>query len=648
MLPINKRTQRLIICFVIMILAGTRVQAQNTAPTWWFGVSGAANFNFFDGTTQRLNNSLIVPTAFHKGNGVRPYGSILMEYRPGNTWGFMLNLAYDGRGGKFDNVIAPCNCPATLSTELSYVAIEPSLRLGFKGTGFYFFAGPRIAFNVDKAFSYTELRQPNTNADFSAINNTIFSGQVGMGYDIMLSKATSTTWVSLSPFVSYHPYFGQDPRTIESMSLTTVRAGIALKFGKAHKAVVKIMPVAAVVPVPVHEFIFTARAPKPVLMQTQVSETLPLLNVIFFDEGSAQIPSRYVLLTSDQAAAFKEDQLQQSQSDGNNGRASAQLSLYHNVLNILGDRMRSNPGIAITLNGASAKGTQEGKQFAENVKRYLVSVFGIQGSRIATQGHLKPYPPSEHPGGTKELALLRAEDRRVDIETSSPELLAEVGGRMMKSVQVTNTQFDPLDSQVVMNVDSASQLLKSWSVVATDEQGNIKRYGPFTSDQASVQGASLLGNSPEGDYKLTMTGETNKGTTVSKEASVHLMRQTASVKKGYRYSIVFGFDRSATVASYNRFLTSVVAPLISEGSTVSIHGHTDIIGGEDHNQKLSESRAKDSQRVLEQALANSGRNHVKFETSGFGANAAQSPFENGLPEERFYNRTVIIDIDPMK
>jgi outer membrane protein OmpA-like peptidoglycan-associated protein len=219
---------------------------------------------------------------------------------------------------------------------------------------------------------------------------------------------------------------------------------------------------------------------------------------------------------------------------------------------------------------------------------------------------------------------------------------------MMKSVQVTNTQFDPLDSQVVMNVDSASQLLKSWSIAATDERGNVKRYGPFTSDQASVQGASLLGNSPEGDYKLTMTGETNKGTTVSKETSVHLVRQTESVKKGYRYSIVFGFDKSVTVASYNRFLANVVAPLISEGSTVSIHGHTDIIGGEDHNQKLSESRAKETQRVLEHALANSGRNNVKFETSGFGANAAHSPFGNGMPEERFYNRTVIIDIDPMK
>lgn len=640
---INK-IQRFVICSAIMILAGTAAQAQVTPPTWWFGVSGAANFNFYDGTTQRLNNSLIVPSAFHKAHGARPYGSILMEYRPVRTWGLMLNLAYDGRGGNFDQQVAACNCPATLNTGISYAAIEPSFRLGFKRSSLYFFAGPRVAFNVNNTFTYKQLRQPDTEGNFSAMNNTIVSGQVGAGFDIALTKATSLTQVSLSPFVSYHPYFGQDPRSIESMSLTTVRGGIALKFGKSHRVKATEPTPVAVAIVPVHDFVFTIRAPKPVLMQTQVSETFPLLNVIFFDEGSSQIPSRYVLLTNEQAQGFKEDQLQRNQSQSAHGRASGQLNVYYNVLNVLGDRMRSNSNISISLNGASAKGPQEAREFAENIKRYLVNVYGISGGRIATQGHFKPFPPSEHPGGTKDLALLKAENRRVDIETSSPELMSEVGGGMMKAVQLTDTQFDPLDSQIVMNVDSASQLLRSWSVVTTDERGNRKNFGPFTGDQAGVQGSAVLGNSPEGDYKVVMTGETNHGRTVTKEASVHLTRQVESVKKGFRYSIVFGFDRSATVASYNRFLVNIVAPLISEGSTVTIHGHTDIIGTPEYNQTLSESRAKDTQRVLEHALANSGRDHVKFEASGFGADPEHTPFGNGLPEERFYNRTVIIDI----
>ena len=183
MLSINKIMQRFIILTMMIILAQSTVKAQTTQPTWWFGLSGAANFNFYDGTTQRLNNSLFVPAAFHKGDGIKPYGSFLMEFRPGPVWGAMLNIGYDGRGGKFDGVIAPCDCPATLETNLSYVTIEPSLRLGSAKSNLYFFAGPRVAFNLDKDFSYTQEKQPNTDSELSAMRKTLLSGQVGMGYD---------------------------------------------------------------------------------------------------------------------------------------------------------------------------------------------------------------------------------------------------------------------------------------------------------------------------------------------------------------------------------------------------------------------------------------------------------------------------------
>ncbi|WP_432709019.1 hypothetical protein [Pedobacter sp.] len=36
--------------------------------------------------------------------------------------------------------------------------------------------------------------------------------------------------------------------------------------------------------------------------------------------------------------------------------------------------------------------------------------------------------------------------------------------------------------------------------------------------------------------------------------------------------------------------------------------------------------------------------NVKFDTSGYGEDLGRAPFENSLPEERFYNRTVVIDI----
>lgn len=642
MITQNKFILKLIICSLI-VLTSQLAKAQNTQPTWWFGVSGAANLNYYNGTTQRLNNSLIVPTAFHKGTGVRPYGSILMEYRPGRILGAMLNIGYDGRGANFDDVIAPCNCPATLKTNISYLSIEPSLRLGLRTSNLYFFAGPRVALNINKDFNYTQLKQADTNAELSEVRNNVFSGQVGMGYDYQISSPSNATKVVLSPFISFHPYFGQDPRDIESLSITTVRTGIALKFGKGGKELVTETQTV----VPVRDVNFTVREPKTIPAKRQVSETLPLLNYVFFDEGSSEIPSRYVMLNKNQAASFKETQLEKEQTVNMTGRSARQLNVYYNILNILGDRLRSNSGTSINLSGASAKGREEGQAFAEAIKKYIVDTYEIASSRITTEGRVKPLIPSEQPGGTKELTLLRAGDRRVDIESTSLELLMEVGGGMMKPVQIVAIQADPLDSHVIFKVDGAKDVLRSWSLNLTDENGKVQNFGPFTRDQESLPGKTVLGTKLKGDYKVVMLGTNKKGESIRKESTIHLEQQNELIEKGYRYSILFNFDKTKTIGSYENFLKDVVSPLITDGSTVIIHGHTDMIGDEAYNHTLSHNRAMQTQKIIETSLSKLNRKNVKFETFGFGEDDS-SPFENNLPEERFYNRTVIIDIIPVK
>jgi outer membrane protein OmpA-like peptidoglycan-associated protein len=79
---------------------------------------------------------------------------------------------------------------------------------------------------------------------------------------------------------------------------------------------------------------------------------------------------------------------------------------------------------------------------------------------------------------------------------------------------------------------------------------------------------------------------------------------------------------------------------------VTIHGHTDIIGNEQHNQKLSEERATEVKRILVKYTKGFPDRKVQFEVMGLGEQEALSPFDNKLPEERFYNRCVIIDITP--
>jgi outer membrane protein OmpA-like peptidoglycan-associated protein len=639
----NKFIKILMSCAVIMLLMHNESYAQTTAPKWWFGVSAAANANFYDGTTQRLNNSLIVPTAFHNGKGVRPFGSLLIEYRPTAVWGAALNLGYDGRGGKFDDVIAPCNCPATLKTNTSYLTIEPTLRVNPWAGNFYLFAGPRIGLNLQKDFNYTQLKQENTDSEFSEMRNTVISGQVGAGYDISLSSADKQTKFVLSPFVSFQPYFGQDVRKIESWSNTTVRAGLALKFGRGRKTVTEVTGVPMTAP----DVNFYVSAPKPIVVQRLVSETLPLLSAVFFDKNSTEIPNRYIKLTTGEAARFKEVQLQQETTGNSTARADRQLNVYYNILNILGDRMRANQDINITLSGASLKGPSEGKIIAEHIKSYLVDVFGIDQTRIATNGRTKPVDPSEQPGGTKELDLLREGDRRVDIQSSSTELMMEVGGGMMKPIQINTTQGDANDSNVIFTVDNAVEL-KSYTINLVDQKGVSKKYGPFTRAKESVSSKTILGDNKSGDYKVEMTGIRKDGTTIRKESTLHIDSQVVEMEKGLRYSVLFNFNKATTVATYERFIEDVVAPLIESGSTVIIHGHTDIIGEPDYNLKLSQERAQEAQQLIEKAILKAGKSNVKFETIGVGEATDRSPFGNDKPEERFYNRTVIIDINLSK
>jgi hypothetical protein len=414
------------------------LQAQDveyTRPTWKFGAAAGANFNFYRGSTQQLNADFTSPTTFHNGNGIGLYFAPVIEYhRPNTLLGVMLQAGYDDRQGTFDQVTTPCNCPADLDANLSYITVEPSLRLAPFKSNFYLYAGPRFAFNMDKAFTYQlginpaypdQAPSPEVTGDLSDVNTSLISMQIGAGVDIPLSSDSHKTQFILSPFVSYHPYFGQEPRSVETWNINTIRAGAVLKFGRGRKIEKAVIPVEVVEVEIVPEVTFAVNSPINVQAESYVSEMFPLRNYVFFDIGSTKIPSRYQLLEKEDVKSFREDELKMVAADNQSNRSGRQLDVYYNIINILGERMIKYPSTSINLNGSSVKEPKDGKEMAESVKAYLVNVFGINSSRISTKGQYRPEIPSVKSRATKELELLREEDRRVSIETNSPELLME-------------------------------------------------------------------------------------------------------------------------------------------------------------------------------------------------------------------------------
>jgi outer membrane protein OmpA-like peptidoglycan-associated protein len=280
----------------------------------------------------------------------------------------------------------------------------------------------------------------------------------------------------------------------------------------------------------------------------------------------------------------------------------------------------------------------------------MVDVFAIDAKRIGIEGSFKPKIPSEQPGGILELTLLREGDRRVSIESSSPALLNvfESGpDSPLKLAEITTVQEAPVDSYVTFNVEGATKAFVSWTMEIRDDAGSVQYFGPYSREKVSIPGKTILGSRPEGEYKVTMVGQTKNGNTVRKEESVHMTLWTQSLLvDGLRFSVIFEFDDSRSINIYRKFLTDFVTPKIPEGAKVIVHGHTDIIGQEVYNQKLSEARANDVTKILQDALARAGKKDVKIEVTAFGEDENVSPFENKFPEERFYNRTVIIDVIP--
>jgi len=635
-------------------------QIKYTKPSWYFGVAGGANFNFYRGTTQIMNSTLTTPSAFYNGNGVGLFAAPLIEFhRPNTRLGLMLQFGYDNRKGTFDRVLSPCNCPEDLKTDISYFTVEPSLRFAPFKSDFYLYAGPRFAFNTAKSFTFqqginpaypTQTPNPDVKGDFSDVKDNLISMQIGAGYDIPISSQNKKTQLVLSPFVSFHPYFGQDPRTVESWNVTTLRAGLALKLGSGHviEEPLEVLTPAVVYVEPVVQF--TLNAPKNIAVERRVRETFPLRNYIFFNFKSTEIPDRYVLLRKDQVKDFKEDQLEVFTPKQLSGRAQRQMTVYYNVLNILGDRMQKNPATVIRLEGATMAGPKVGRQMAESVKTYLVDVFGIDPSRITVEGRVKPRIPSEQPFGTKELALLREGDNRVSVWSDSPALMMEFQSgpdAPLKPVEINSLQEAPLDSYVTFNAEGSNAAFSSWSLVVVDENGGMQYFGPYTKEKISIPGKSILGVRTEGNYKVTMVGQTKNGNVVKKEANAHLQLWTPPVNEEMmRFSIIYEFNNSKAIGVYENYLTDVVIPKIPRDARVVIHGHTDIIGESEYNQKLSEERANDVKSLLEKGLAKAGRSDVKFEVTGYGEDLNMAPFDNKYPEERFYNRTVVIDIIP--
>ena len=245
-------TRRFVALAFIVIYFQTPGISQTTRttykqPSWWFGVAGGANLNFYYGNTNRLSGTATIPVALRDGFGVGGFVAPSLEYyRPKTRLGFILQEGLDNRRAYFKKG------DQELFARISYFSVEPSLRIAPFRSNFYIYGGPRAGFLISSSINYKREGfndYPNTTANpdakdyLSSLRKTTFGAQVGMGYDIHVNSKTSPTQFVVSPYASWFPTMGdKNIRTIDKLYLNTVRAGIVLKVGRGKSVTVPLVP----------------------------------------------------------------------------------------------------------------------------------------------------------------------------------------------------------------------------------------------------------------------------------------------------------------------------------------------------------------------------------------------------------------------
>lgn len=137
-------------------------------------------------------------TDTYSGLGMLLGGQVDMSFTP--MIGLITNLYfYDNKS--ISNSITQGNVDFTEDVSLAYLMIEPLFKLSIPMSGFYFFAGPGVGFNIQASDEQTETignNNPQTNKSTLKNLATRFALKIGSGFDISTGPL-----VDIAPEVSF-------------------------------------------------------------------------------------------------------------------------------------------------------------------------------------------------------------------------------------------------------------------------------------------------------------------------------------------------------------------------------------------------------------------------------------------------------------
>jgi len=373
--------------------------------------------------------------------------------------------------------------------------------------------------------------------------------------------------------------------------------------------------------------------------EVRTIDASPMLSHVYFDKGSSEIPERYVRFAGPgETSGFDEQKFRDA------------LEKYYQVLNIVGKRLTDNPGAAVTLVGCNDNtGKEKGnkklsKMRAEAVGDYLQTIWGIAPERITIEARNLPEMPS-----SRRLKEGQAENRRVEIRSDEHAITAPI-----QSTYFTNRIDAPALAFHPYVVSPHG--IAGWKLTASNAFGTLAEQdgeGPPAKEVSiPLEDGDLKMLASGGDIAVKMELRDRKGHIIvvpTAPVRVNFIQtsQRLAQKEGLhvqeKYALIlFDFDKATIDAQNQDIVNGIVARIKAlPQATVEVVGHTDNIGRESYNIKLSERRAVAVYDLLKAAFEEDPGDRIRY--SGVGPN--MSLYDNMSPEARSFNRTVTITLE---
>jgi outer membrane protein OmpA-like peptidoglycan-associated protein len=662
----------LIACFMLLILTVVVISTSDAQETkfrdqaWRYGITAGVQFNTASLGWQNLHQDIstgLWDDNFHSpendidlvdGTGMGLYGGLFGAYLSDSWWGIQFRICYDERNALINDITQSPELTGTptpsFDTKMTYISFAPSFRIDQPWIPDL---NLHVGFFINANLVGTYIYKPDKDEDFTEPevdvenrNIATYGLQGGLAYDFKLLDINKKSAMYVAPFfdvswlVNQRKSEGQPSQNSVTDIWSTLSYRVGFKIALDYRQYAKEeMTDSYIPPMSPRSTVRTKKVAVEmpidnVILTRNVKGYFPILPYVFFEKSSRQIPSRYTVLSKADARNFKESDLEDIMKGDLTTKETnidQLMKTYYNVLNIYGDRMRNNPNEKLVLRGSDPE-EKDAQASADVVKKYLVDNFGIDPNRITVETD-PPFSPSGS-AYTEEVSkrLIDNENRRVKFVFNNPE--------MTKPVEYTIRDESSIDNDMFFSIDRSVNI-KSWDITITGE-GKTMYFGPYYYKYARINPSELMRFLKTGEYNAKVEITDRNGSKIEENVAFKLTKET-EIRNASRYLMLFDYNSNDAIRSYENKIRREIAPAIVTGNKVIVHGHTDNIGTAAGNQKLSQERAEEVKKIIDNHLTKENRK-ADVRAIGVGQNVVQYSFNNRYPEGRMYNRNIFIEI----